>query len=188
MISRLRGAPAGVTAEGLVVDVGGVGYLVAATPGVLRRAQSASEVTVETYLHVREDTLQLYGFADAAERALFVKLIGVSGIGPKVALAVVSSAAADELTRAIALRDSARFQAIPGIGKKTAERIVLELEASIAEALPVVTSAGVPRELVARDALVELGYTLVEAEQALASVDPDLPVEERVREALRSAA
>ena len=187
MISRLRGAPAGASAEGLVVDVGGVGYLVAATPSVLRRAQDASEVTVETYLHVREDTLQLYGFADAAERVLFVKLIGVSGIGPKVALAVVSSAAPDELMRAIALKDAARFQAIPGIGKKTAERIVLELEASIADAVPIAT-AEAPRELVARDALVELGYSLVEAEQALAVVDPDLPVEERVREALRSAA
>lgn len=187
MISRLRGAPAGMSADGLVVDVGGVGYLVAATPSVLRRAQGATEVTVETYLHVREDALQLYGFADAAERALFAKLIGVSGIGPKVALAVVSSASPDELTRAIALRDSARFQAIPGIGKKTAERIVLELEASIADAVPI-PSGGAPRELVARDALVELGYSLVEAEQALAGVDPDLPAEERVREALRSAA
>ncbi len=86
MISRLRGIPAGRTVDGLVVDVGGVGYLVSATPAVLRRADGASEVTVETYLHVREDALQLYGFADAAERALFVQLLGVSGIGPKVAL------------------------------------------------------------------------------------------------------
>jgi Holliday junction DNA helicase RuvA len=187
VISRLRGAPAGRTVDGLVVDVGGVGYLVSATPSVLQGADGASEITVETYLHVREDALQLYGFADAAERALFVKLIGVSGIGPKVALAVVSSAPADELMRAIALKDSARFQAIPGIGKKTAERIVLELEASIADAVPV-AAAVAPRELVARDALVELGYSVVEAEQALAAVDPELPVEERVREALRSAA
>jgi holliday junction DNA helicase RuvA len=187
MISRLRGAPAGRSVDGLVVDVGGVGYLVSATAGVLRRSEAATEITVETYLHVREDTLQLYGFADASERALFVQLLGVSGIGPKVALAVVSSASPDELRRAIALRDSARFQAIPGIGKKTAERIVLELEGSIADAAPV-ADAGAPRELVARDALVELGYSLIEAEQALASVDPDLPVEERVREALRSAA
>ncbi len=187
MISRLRGVPAGRSVDGLVLDVGGVGYLVSATPSVLRRAEGVGEITVETYLHVREDTMQLYGFADAAERALFVKLIGVSGIGPKVALAVVSSASPDELTRAIALRDSARFQAIPGIGKKTAERIVLELEASIADAVPV-SSADAPRELVARDALIELGYSVVEAEQALAGVDPDLPVEERVREALRSAA
>ena len=187
MISRLRGIPAGRTVDGLVVDVGGVGYLVSATPSVLRRADGAAEVTVETYLHVREDTLQLYGFADAGERALFVQLLGVSGIGPKVALAVVSSASPEELQRAIALKDSARFQAIPGIGKKTAERIVLELEGSLAESVSV-PDAAAPRELVARDALVELGYSLVEAEQALAAVDPDLSVEERVREALRSAA
>jgi Holliday junction DNA helicase RuvA len=170
-----------------VVDVGGVGYLVSATPSVLRRVDGATEVTVETYLHVREDTLQLYGFADAGERSLFVQLLGVSGIGPKVALAVVSSASPDELRRAIALRDSARFQAIPGIGKKTAERIVLELEGSLADAAPV-SEPGPRGELTARDALVELGYSLVEAEQALAAVDADLPVEERVREALRSAA
>jgi Holliday junction DNA helicase RuvA len=187
VISRIRGTPVGRTPDGLVVDVGGVGYLVSATPSVMRRADGASEVTVETYLHVREDALQLYGFADAAERSLFVQLLGVSGIGPKVALAVVSSASAEELQRAIALNDSARFQAIPGIGKKTAERIVLELEGSIAEAVPT-RAAGAPRELVARDALVELGYSLVEAEQALADVDPGLPAEERVREALRSAA
>ena len=187
MISRLRGTPAGRTLDGLVVDVGGVGYLVSVTPSVLRRAEGAGEVTVETYLHVRDDALQLYGFADAAERALFVQLLGVSGIGPKVALAVVSSASADELTRAIALRDSASFQAIPGIGKKTAERIVLVLEGSVGEAPPISTADG-PRELVARDALVELGYSMVEAEQALARVDPELPAEERVREALRSAA
>jgi Holliday junction DNA helicase RuvA len=187
MISRLRGVPAGRTAEGLVLDVGGVGYLVSATPSVLRRADGAAEVTVETYLHVREDAMQLYGFSDSAERALFVQLLGVSGIGPKVALAVVSSTSPEELQRAIALKDSARFQAIPGIGKKTAERIVLELEGSVVEAAPV-SDAGAQRELVARDALVELGYSLVEAEQALAGVDPSLPAEERVREALRSAA
>jgi holliday junction DNA helicase RuvA len=187
VISRLRGAPVGRTADGLVIDVGGVGYLVSTTPSVLRRADGTTEVTVETYLHVREDALQLYGFADAGERSLFVQLLGVSGIGPKVALAVVSSAFPDELRRAIALRDSARFQAIPGIGKKTAERIVLELEGSIGEA-PSIAETGAPRELVARDALVELGYSLVEAEQALADVDPELPVEERVREALRRAA
>ncbi|HEU0248425.1 MAG TPA: Holliday junction branch migration protein RuvA [Gaiellaceae bacterium] len=188
MISRLRGSPAGRTVDGLVVDVGGVGYLVAATPGALRRADGASEVTLETYLHVREDALQLYGFADTGERALFVHLLGISGIGPKVALAVVSSAPAADLQRAIALGDAARFQAIPGIGKKTAERIVLELKDSIAAAIDSSAEAGAPRELVARDALVELGYSVVEAERALARVDPDLPAEQRVREALRSAA
>ena len=98
MISRLRGIPAGRTVDGLVVDVGGVGYLVSATPAVVRRADGASEITVETYLHVREDALQLYGFADASERALFVQLLGVSGIGPKVALAIVSSSSSSGST------------------------------------------------------------------------------------------
>ena len=187
MIARLTGIPVARTADGIVLDVGGVGYLLRVTDRAHKKSNEGREVTLETYLHVREDALQLYGFADAAERSLFVQLLGVSGIGPKVALAVVSSASPEDLQRAIALNDSARFQAIPGIGKKTAERIVLELEGSIAKAIPVPTG-GAPRELVARDALVELGYTLVEAEQALAGVDPDLPAEERVREALRSAA
>ena len=114
MISRLRGVPVGRSPDGLVLDVGGVGYLVAATPSALRRADSGRELSLETYLHVREDALQLYGFGDASERELFVSLLGVSGIGPKVALAVVSSSAAGELRRAIALGDAARFQAIPG--------------------------------------------------------------------------
>jgi Holliday junction DNA helicase RuvA len=191
VIARLRGRPAARTAEGLVVDVNGVGYLVAATPTVLRRADGAAEVTVETYLHVREDALQLYGFADGAERELFTQLLTVSGIGPKVALAVVSGSAPSELRRAIALGDHARFQAIPGIGKKTAERIVLELREKLAseDVVPVASAAAeTPSHLVARDALVELGYSLVEAEQALAAVDGSLPAEERVRLALRSAA
>ena len=115
----------------------------------------------------------------------------MSGIGPKVALAVVSSAAPGELRRAIALGDAARFQAIPGIGKKTAERIVLELEEKLGSedvAVHLAATGSSSAHVVARDALVELGYTVVEAEQALAAVDPDLPAEERVREALRSAA
>jgi len=188
MISRLRGVPAGRTAEGLVLDVAGVGYLIAATPSVLREAEGSGEVTVETYLHVREDALQLYGFCSPAERELFVKLIGVSGIGPKVALAVVSSGSVDELRRAIALGDPARFQVIPGIGKKTAERIVLELKGSIGEEAEISGPVSPARELVARDALVELGWSVLEAERALAGVDPELSAEERVREALRSAA
>ena len=190
MIARLRGRPVGRTNEGLVLEVNGVGYLVAATPSVLRRAGAGSEVTVETYLHVREDALQLYGFGDAEERELFVHLLTVSGIGPKVALAVVSGSPPGELRKAIALGDHARFPAIPGIGKKTAERIVLELKeklGSVAE--PGLSAVGdAPGHIVARDALVELGYSVLDAERALAEVDPELPPEERVKLALRSAA
>jgi holliday junction DNA helicase RuvA len=190
MIARLRGVPVASTSEGLVLDVGGVGYLVAVTPSVLRRAEGSPEVTIETYLHVREDTLQLYGFADAGERELFGQLLTVNGIGPKVALAVVSGSPTPDLRRAIALGDHARFMAIPGIGKKTAERIVLELKEKLAAAVgePRPDAGGEPGVLVARDALVELGWSVVEADQALAGIDPQLPAEERVRLALRSAA
>ncbi|HXF98057.1 MAG TPA: Holliday junction branch migration protein RuvA [Gaiellaceae bacterium] len=188
MIWRLRGRPAGETPEGLVLDVGGVGYLVAATPRARRRSEGAGEVVLETYLHVREDALQLYGFADGAERALFLRLLAVSGVGPKVALAVVSSAPPAELRRAIAAGDAARFQAIPGIGRKTAERIVLELKESLAEEGETGARDLASPDLMAREALVELGWSPLEAERALAGVDPGLPPEERVREALRRAA
>jgi Holliday junction DNA helicase RuvA len=141
-------------------------------------------VTLETYLHVREDALQLYGFAEPAERELFEHLLAVSGVGPKVALAIVSGSPVADLRRAIALEDTARFEAIPGIGKKTAQRVVLELK----EKLGSVAAEPESGHLGAREALVELGYTLVQAEQALARVDPDLPVEEQVRQALKEAA
>jgi len=133
---------------------------------------------------VREDALQLYGFAERAERELFVQLLTVNGVGPKVALAIVSGSPADELRRAIAREDTARFVAIPGIGKKTAERIVLELKEKVGA-----PDASAPAgDLIARDALVELGWTLIDAERALQDVDEALPVEEQVRLALRRAA
>ena len=178
-----------------MLDVNGVGYLVAATPTAVRAAEGAAEVVVETYLHVREDALQLYGFADAGERQLFVHLLSVAGIGPKVALAIVSGSRAADLRRAIVLQDTARFQAIPGVGKKTADRIVLELKEKLAvegmgaeDPVPISSAAGTSPHLTARDALVELGWSVLEAEQALAPIDPDLPAEERVRLALRQAA
>jgi Holliday junction DNA helicase RuvA len=187
MIARLRGKPVGRGAEGLILDVNGVGYLVHATPRALAKSDGA-ELTVETYLHVREDALSLYGFADSEERELFIQLLSVSGIGPKVALAIVSGSTPAELRRAIAREDTARFQAIPGIGKKTAQRVVLELKEKLAGSESVTYGdARSDQHLVAREALVELGYTLIEAEQALARIDSGLPPEERVRLALRAA-
>jgi holliday junction DNA helicase RuvA len=182
MIARLRGKRAGLGAAGLVLDVNGVGYLVHATPSVLR--QTGEELTVETYLHVREDALQLYGFASADERDLFVHLLSVSGVGPKVALAIVSGSTPDELRRAIALEDTKRFEAIPGIGKKTAQRVVLELKEKLGTHVVLAEN----ENTVARDALLELGWSMTDAERALAEVDPELPVEEQVRAALRKAA
>ncbi len=182
MISRLRGTVAARTAAGLVLDVGGVGYLLAATPRVAARV--GEEATVDTYLVVREDALQLYGFASADERELFELLLGVSGVGPKVALAIVSGSTPVELRRAIARDDTARFEAIPGIGRKTAQRVIMELKEKAISADAGTAGGGV----LARDALVELGWSVVDAERALADVDESLPIEEQVRSALRRAA
>ena len=183
MITRLRGTVVARTAAGLVVEVGGVGYLVAATPRVAARV--GEETAVETYLHVREDALQLYGFATAEERELFELLLGVSGIGPKVALAIVSGSPPAELRRAIARDDLARFEAIPGIGRKTAQRVVMELKDKLAGPA---LAGPVGEGTLARDALVELGFSVVDAERALADVDDTLPVAEQVRSALQRAA
>ena len=182
MIARLRGRAAGRAGQALVVDVNGVGYLVHATPSVHRLG--SDEITVEIHTVVREDALQLYGFASADERELFELLLGVNGVGPKVALAIVSGSTPAELRRAIARDDVKRFQAIPGIGLKTAQRVVLELKAKLADA----SFPSDESDLTARDALVELGWTLIDAERALADVDAGLPVEEQVRHALKQAA
>jgi holliday junction DNA helicase RuvA len=184
MIARLRGRVAGRAGTGLIVDVNGVGYLVSATPSVQRLGDG--EITIEIHTVVREDALQLYGFATAEEREVFELLLGVSGVGPKVALAIVSGSTPAELGRAIARDDVKRFQAIPGVGLKTAQRVVLELKEKMTFADD--TRAGQSRELTARDALVELGWSLLDAERALAGVDQELSIEEQVRQALRAAA
>ena len=184
MIARLTGIPVARAADGIVLDVGGVGYLLRVTDRAHKKAKEGREVTLETYLHVREDALQLYGFAEPAERQLFEQLLSVSGVGPKVALLIVSGSTPAELRKSIVLGDTTRFLAIPGVGKKTAERVVLELKEKLG--LEEVVPDGAP-DFVARDALLELGYTAVEAERALAGTDPELPPEERVRQALRAA-
>jgi holliday junction DNA helicase RuvA len=189
VIARLRGRAVENVQDGLVLDVGGVGYRLHATPSGIRKAQADEEVVLETHLHVREDALDLYGFGEAGERELFEQLLAVSGVGPKVALAIVSGYSPAELRRAIIREDAALFQTIPGIGKKTAQRVVLELKEKITPLAAVDgphLGAG-DGHIVARDALVELGYSAAEAEQRLASTDPDLSPAERVRQALRAA-
>src|SRR5262245_61494528 len=184
VIARLTGIPVARTADGLVLDVHGVGYLLRVSERAGRKAKEGREVSFDTYLHVREDALQLFGFADPAERQLFEQLLSVSGVGPKVALLIVSGSTPAELRRSIVMGDTTRFLAIPGVGKKTAERVVLELKEKLG--LEQVVPEGAP-DLVARDALVELGYSAVEAERALAGTDPEAAPEERVRQALKAA-
>ena len=175
MIAQLRGRIAGRAGTGMIVDVNGVGYLVNATPTVHRLG--SGEVTIQIHTVVREDALQLYGFATADERELFELLLGVSGVGPKVALSIVSGSTPAELRKAIARDDVKRFQAIPGIGLKTAQRVVLELKEKLAARR--LTWRRLVTLPLARDALVELGWTLIDAERALAEVDQSLPSRNR---------
>ena len=195
MIATLRGKVLERGSGRIVIDVGGVGYLLAATSAAIRMAvPDGEEVTLVTHLHVREDALILFGFASTAERELFELLLGVSGVGPKAALAIVSGYAPDQIRRAIVTSDHALFTSITGVGRKTAERVVIDLKDKVGS-LPTTTQAqdaadSPPADdhTAARDGLVGLGMSVAEAEAALRSIDADLPVGERIRQALAAGA
>ena len=193
MIALLRGEVAVRRADHVVVLAGGVGYRLAVSAETLRHVPALGKpVTLHSHLVVRDDALALYGFATEQERDLFLALIGVQSVGPKVALAVLSGGTPRELLTAVASGDVARLQAVPGIGKRTAERIVVELREKVGAtfaALPgeeiVITRADDPRRL-ARDGLVELGFSLVEAEELLRELADDTP-EALIARALRES-
>lgn len=194
MIASLRGRVVTSAAGVTVLDVAGVGYRLATTMSASRRAAAAGdgEVTLLTHLHVREDALQLFGFASDAERSLFELLLGVSGIGPKAALAIVSGYEPDQIRRAVQSGDHALFTSIPGIGRRTAERVVIDLKDKVGGLALPASGGDTPApagddHTAARDALVGLGMSVAEAEAALRPVDEGLPVEERVRLALSGA-
>ncbi|MCI0635183.1 MAG: Holliday junction branch migration protein RuvA [Actinobacteria bacterium] len=161
--------------DGALVDVNGVGYRLYAPPSVLARLPGAGErVRLHTHLHVREDALTLYGFTTAEERDLFEVLIGVNGIGPKGALAVLSVHAPDALRRAVLGEDVDALTLIPGVGTKTASRMILELKEKLggdADLVPVAASPAVRRALSeVRAALLQLGYSTTEAREAIERV------------------
>lgn len=175
----------------VVVDVGGVGYRLTVSGETLKGVPATGrDVFLHAELISREDSLTLYGFSSEEERDLFRLLITVSGVGPKVAVATLSGGTTRDLLRAIAAGDAKRFQAVPGIGKRTAERIIVELREKVAGALEeevAIASAdeGDARSL-ARDGLVNLGYAPLEAEQLLDGVEGSEP-QELVAAALRKA-
>jgi holliday junction DNA helicase RuvA len=192
VIERLTGEVAAKGADGVVIDVGGVGFALDVSAVTLRDVPPVGERCVlYAHLNVREDALQLFGFSSEEERELFRLFIGVSKIGPKLALAALSCRRPPELKRALALGDVALFSSVPGIGKKTAERLILELREKVGDAgaLATETGAGAPFEsdgslAVARAALMELGMALQEADRLLANADPEAPVETIIRRAL----
>jgi holliday junction DNA helicase RuvA len=180
MIAAVRGEVLVRRPDHVVIDAHGVGYRLAVSSETLKAVPAAgSDTFLHTELIAREDSLALYGFATEDERELFRMLISVSGVGPKVGIAALSGGSSRELLRAIAAGDTKRFQAVPGIGKRTAERIIVELRDKVTGALEASSSAiivaaeeGDARSL-ARDGLVNLGYQLLEAEQLLDGLEGD---------------
>jgi Holliday junction DNA helicase RuvA len=190
MIYRLRGTLVEKDTEGVVVDVGGVGYRSSASLLTLRALPSlGDECVIHTRLVVREDAMLLFGFAEREERAAFDVLTAVSKVGPKLAISILSSMSPQEVSEAVARGDVIKLSSVPGLGKKTAERLVLELRGKSLAAFgpePVAAGGGGGGPYMeARDALAALGYRLEEAEKALNDVPPQDSVEKYIKEALR---
>jgi Holliday junction DNA helicase RuvA len=196
MIAFLRGRVHDKRPNTVIVDVGGVGYDVHVPLSTFYNlGDEGAEVSLRVYTHVREDTLQLYGFLTELERQLFERLIAISGIGPKLAIVLLSGMETRELVGAVQRADVARLTAIPGIGKKTAERIVLELKDRLTQiAVPAATGAAPPTSSADQlradllSALVNLGYHRQQAEKAIdttVTANPNASFEHAVRAALR---
>jgi len=197
VIGRIHGVIAEQGLDGsIVVDVGGVGYELFVPLGTIGRVQNGGgAVTFHVHTHVREDALVLYGFASAEDRLAFRALIGVNGVGPKLAIAILGALRAEELALAVARDDKAAFKGIPGVGRKTVERLLLDLKdklafvsaaASIAPSAPRPAAPPMAAEQVI-GALVQMGYKRTEAERAVEGLGPegeDASVEQLLRLAL----
>ena len=190
MIGRIAGILVEKNFPQVIVSCNGVGYEIDVPMSTFYPLpRTGEEVTLLTHLVVREDAHLLYGFLTAGERAAFRQLLKISGVGPKVALSVLSGLSVEDLSAAVASEDSARLQKVPGIGKKTAERLVLELRDKLPKALPGVAGPGASAassDVV--NALLGLGYNEREAQAAVKSLPPDLQIADAIRQALKTLA
>ena len=193
MIASVNGEVLVRRPDHVVVDANGVGYRLAVSAETLKSVPARGKrISLHAHLVARDDALSLYGFSSEEERDLFLHLISVGGIGPKVAMAVLSGGPVRELLRAIARGDSKRFQAVPGIGKRTAERIIVELREKVAAELdadadgPALTADEEDPRALAREGLLNLGYSQPEVEKLISGAHGESP-EEIVQSALRSA-
>jgi Holliday junction DNA helicase RuvA len=188
MIRMVRGAVMARGKDYLVIDVGGVGYKVFVSEPAALSANINEQLMLHTYLQVREDALNLFGFSDVDELAMFELLLGVNGVGPKVALATLGVLSPDMLRMAVASEEPAMIARVPGVGKRTAEKIVLELRDKVKQGAGIgiqslAFATDVDSEVV--DALISLGYSVVEAQRAVQKLPKDAEgVEERLRLAL----
>jgi Holliday junction DNA helicase RuvA len=197
MIASLSGTVAVRRPDHVVIECGGVGFRVAVSSQTLAQVpEQGAAGTLRTHLILRDDGVHLYGFASDAERELFLQLISVAGVGPKMALAVLSGSSVPDTRRAIAAGDVKRFQVVPGIGRKTAERVIVELRERIAGELAAVPAAGsAPEDAgargLAREGLMGLGYDPSEAERMLQAAEggagKDPSAEDLIAAALRAA-
>jgi Holliday junction DNA helicase RuvA len=189
VIASVRGAVTARKPDHVVVECAGVGYRVAVSANTLGSVPGVGkEVALHTHLVLRDDAMHLFGFVSEEERELFLMLIGVQGVGPKVALAVLSGGSPRELLNAIATGDSARFQAVPGIGKRTADRVIVELREKVAGRVSdeiVITKSDDPR-ILARQGLESLGFSVQEADELLDSAEGE-SAEDLIAAALRAA-
>jgi holliday junction DNA helicase RuvA len=190
VIALISGMVAVRRADHVVIDCAGVGYRLAVSAQTLRQVPAVGrKTTLHTHLVVRDDALALFGFASEDERELFLMLLSVQSVGPKVALAVLSGGPPRELLAMLAAGDTGRLQAVPGIGKRTAERIVVELREKVGATVPDrATAVRRPDDphAIARDGLIGLGYSAAEADELLEGLVSDQP-EELISSALRMA-
>jgi Holliday junction DNA helicase RuvA len=188
MIASVRGTVVARRPDAVVVECAGVGYRLAVSAHTMQKvAPIGDETFLLSHLIMRDDGMHLFGFASEDERELFLLLLGVQGVGPKVALAVLSGGTSGELLNAIAAGDAKRFQAVPGIGKRTAERIIVELREKVGDGDSIVVTRADDPHAMARDGLVGLGFSLPEAEKLLAKAAGE-SAEELIEGALRARA
>ena len=189
MIGRLTGLLAAKSPPQLLVDVGGVGYEVDVPMSTFYNLPALGErVTLLTHFVVREDAQVLYGFLTEAERATFRQLVRISGVGPRMALSILSGLSVTELAQAVTLQDGGRLVKVPGIGKKTAERLLLELKGRLGAELALPTSTASDAQADITQALVALGYSEREAAAACRQLPPGVGVAEGIRLALKALA
>lgn len=184
MIGRLRGTIVDRGRETVVLEVGGVGYLVSVTPRTLSDLPGVGEeVVLHTHLHVREDQLALFGFGTTGDKELFGMLLGVSGVGPKVAMSILATMTYEQLGAAVASDDIPALTAVPGIGKRSAQKLLLELKPKMDLLEDVSTVTGPMGEV--REALERLGYGADEIRGTLADMPNDLPIEDLLKRSLQ---
>ena len=189
MIGRIAGILVEKNFPQVVVSCNGVGYEIDVPMSTFYPLpRTGEEVTLLTHLVVRDDAHLLYGFLTAGERGAFRQLLKISGVGPKVALSVLSGLSVEDLSAAVAAEDAARLTKIPGVGKKTAERLVLELRDKLPKALPVARGDATAASADVLNALLGLGYNEREAQAAVKQLPPDLQLTDAIRQALKHLA